>query len=222
MELSTGVKIAFLLLCATHASSVLGKVSWWLRHDQRAVCTAASEIICSDDCSQVLVCLGDGSGGFYATVVAVCDSSADQKCSAEQAACVASADSECHSSLPGEDFTCHGIGSFPDPYDCQTYHICTEVNAGSQPESCSGTTAYNPLQADCSLTTSDRVCTEGPITPCTQLGQVGIVPENPAIYYICIQKGDGMSPEMYRCPGSQTFNVTTAACVDSSLKYMLP
>ncbi|XP_047116027.1 uncharacterized protein LOC124795990 [Schistocerca piceifrons] len=238
MALATAVQIALLLqlLSAVHTSPAVTtpEVSPWAITTPElstvtpwAICTAPNETICTSDCSQVVLCLGDGTGGYIPTVVATCES--NTRCSTEQADCVAKEDSDCH---PPADFACHDVGFFPDPYDCQRFHVCTEVNADSESFSCSGATAYNPLTADCSfasdinpsarllrqnslyvasLTKSDRVCTEGPVVPCSQPGQIGIVPENPAIYYICVKQEDEIVPEMYRCPGSQIFDTAVAA-----------
>ncbi|XP_049814124.1 uncharacterized protein LOC126260805 [Schistocerca nitens] len=215
MELPRGVKTVFLLLSAAHVSASLGAAPRRFPVTRRAVCTAPGEVICSTNCTRVVLCLGDGTGGYIPTVVATCESST--RCSTEQADCIAKEDSDCH---PPADFTCHDVGFFPDPYDCQKFHVCTEVNADSESFSCSGATAYNPLTADCSLTKSDRVCTEGPIVPCSQPGQIGIVPENPAIYYICVEQEDEIVPEMYRCPGSQIFDTAVAACVETTSTTM--
>ncbi|XP_049828112.1 uncharacterized protein LOC126267187 [Schistocerca gregaria] len=224
MELLTGVKIAFLLLSAAYASPDVTNVPTSYIFNPQVVCTAPAKVICSTDCKQVMVCLGNTTGGYTPSVVATCPTTGSTRCSAEQAACVAQEDSECHPPVAASRFPCNSVGSFPDPYDCQTYHICTAAGGVSQTATCSGTTAYNPLRADCSLSTSYLVCTRGPIKPCSQLGQVGVVPENQAIYYICTQNGDEIFPEMYRCTGNEIFDITVAACVDQSttLKKMQP
>ncbi|XP_049961998.1 salivary glue protein Sgs-3-like [Schistocerca serialis cubense] len=67
------------------------------------------------------------------------------------------------------------------------------------------------------LTTSDRVCTEGPVKPCNMSLEVGVVPENQNIYYVCKPKGNGLDPEMYRCPAGMVFNVTLYSCVEPSI-----
>ncbi|XP_049813025.1 uncharacterized protein LOC126259957 [Schistocerca nitens] len=144
----------------------------------------------------VIVFLGDGRGGHRPSLAA--------------ASCVSADGSGCRQ--PGEviSFTCRSIGTFPDPYDCQKFYVCDAVNGKSAAGSCTGSSAYNPLTSDCSLTTSHRVCTEGPIPTCSQVGQMGIVQENAAVYYVCLRKGGKIVPDMFRCPGSMTFDLTVS------------
>ncbi|XP_049828949.1 uncharacterized protein LOC126267689 [Schistocerca gregaria] len=102
MELATVVQIALLLLSAVRTSPAVTtpEVSPWAITTPElstvtpwAICTASNETICTSDCSQVMICIGDPSTAYLPTVVETCDSST--KCSSEQAACVAEQDSDC-------------------------------------------------------------------------------------------------------------------------------
>ncbi|XP_049813486.1 uncharacterized protein LOC126260226 [Schistocerca nitens] len=104
MALATAVQIALLLqlLSAVHTSPAVTtpEVSPWAITTPElstvspwAICTAPNETICTSDCSQVMICIGDPSTAYLPTVVETCDSST--RCSSEQAACVAEEDSDC-------------------------------------------------------------------------------------------------------------------------------
>ncbi|XP_049785728.1 uncharacterized protein LOC126188220 [Schistocerca cancellata] len=163
-----------------------------------------------------MVCLGNQEIGYNNATIMQCDVANGMLCSADQATCLPASESTC-CVCQEPTFTCHSVAPFPDPYDCQKYHLCTAIGQQPTTGSCRRTdAAYNPLTADCTLTTSDRVCTEGPIKPCTASLEIGVVPENPAIYYICKPSAFGFIPEMYKCPDGYIFDVNFAACVKSS------
>ncbi|XP_049962000.1 uncharacterized protein LOC126482067 [Schistocerca serialis cubense] len=215
MDLRKAVRIIFVLSSALSAAAAVSR-PWWSTFAQRAYCSSPGEVICNRDCSEVQICLGNLEDDYDPQTMIVCDKANGMWCSASQRQCVPKEESDC---VPaGNTFTCNSIGSFPDPYDCKTYHVCIEGQEQAVTGTCNATdAAYNPCTGDCTLTTSDRVCTEGPVKPCTQSLEMGIVPENPNIYYACKPTEDGgYYPDMYKCPGGYVFDTAQFTCVASS------
>ncbi|XP_049785221.1 uncharacterized protein LOC126187910 [Schistocerca cancellata] len=203
--------IAFLAIAAGAANEEYLEGEEYMEYEPRATCSYPSQVVCSNDCSQVNLCMSV-DGGLTPTVVETCDVNAGQRCSFSQKTCVAEGSSDCHSFVT--NFTCNDPGAYPDPYDCTTYHVCLEGDTTADLGHCEVGWAYNALTNDCSLKTTDRPCVEGPIDGCTSPAQVGVVQENPAIYYVCIRENGNLFPDMRRCHHGQVFNVTTVGCTD--------
>lgn len=109
-------------------------------------------------------------------------------------------------------------GLFPDPFDCTSYHNCISDQNGGFKDfrySCRLGLAYDPLSTICRLKRSDRVCTESPVPKCEKPLQMGALIENPTIYYICVDSGEGLYPRLYRCSNGLMFDAINAQCVES-------
>ncbi|XP_049785460.1 uncharacterized protein LOC126188059 [Schistocerca cancellata] len=215
MERIYYIIVALLVYSAvlTEASSLKQR----LQQIRDAGCSEPGQIICTDNCSKVSVCLGDGSSGtdgFTTMPVEICSSGT--RCSASNMTCVAPSQSDCHTLDSG--FTCHATGYLPDPYNCTVYHLCLDVNRPPfLTGSCTGGWAYDPLTTDCSLTQLDRVCTEGPVPACETVGQNGAIPENKHIYYVCVNTGGHLRPILYKCEHGQIWSDTSDECIDNAL-----
>ncbi|XP_049785812.1 salivary glue protein Sgs-3-like [Schistocerca cancellata] len=212
MDRQKAVWIIFVLSTALSVTAAVSRPRW-SPFAQRAYCSSPGEVLCSSDCSQVQICLGNLEDGYDPWPMITCSTTNGMKCSAVNRTCVPAEQSDCKSAM--DQFPCNAVGSYPDPYDCKKYHVCLNVGEPAELGYCPGTDeAYNPLTADCTLTTSDRVCTEGPVKPCNMSLEVGVIPENQNIYYVCKPNGNGLDPVMYRCPAGMVFNVTLYSCVE--------
>ncbi|XP_049786238.1 uncharacterized protein LOC126188675 [Schistocerca cancellata] len=210
MGLQAAVRLIFSVACIVSAASAC------ISCDPRVICSEPDQIVCSKDCSKVMKCGGDDQEGYFPVAIMKCAVDDDMKCSATKKACVPAEESRCVPRSEDERlFICRGEGNFPDPYNCQKYHMCPGEGEISQPASCRGNSAYNSLKNDCSLKISDRFCTEGPIKSCGQPGQMGIVEENPAMYYVCRMHGDELVPEVYGCPEDTIFDLSLKRCVET-------
>lgn len=197
----------------TQGSSLQHRL-WQLRD---AGCSEPGQIVCTDNCSKVSVCLGDGSSGTDDfTTMPVEECSSDTMCNAASMSCVEPAQSDCH--VVDTGFRCHATGYLPDPYNCTVYHLCLSVEQSPFLTGvCPDGWAYDPLTTDCSLTHLDRVCTEGPVPACGHVGQIGAIPENPHIYYICTSLDGRVVPILYKCANGQSWDASHAECISSSL-----
>ena len=110
-----------------------------------------------------------------------------------------------------ENFPCTAEGVFPDPYDCQKYHLCffegntlvaANINCGSDK-------AFSAASGDCSLNTSNVVCKRRQYT-CNRAGDSASWPGNLNIFYVCMAKLDNgnrvIFPTLYRCASGEVFN----------------
>lgn len=118
------------------------------------------------------------------------------------------------------NFACTSEGVFPDPYDCQKYHMCykagsTLVSANIE---CGGNKAFSAATGDCSLTINNTVCTQRQYN-CTNAGDSAAWPNNRNIFYMCkatLDQGERvLYPTMYRCASGEIFNGND--CVDGSV-----
>ncbi|XP_049789794.1 uncharacterized protein LOC126195289 [Schistocerca nitens] len=213
--------LAFSLLLATASQSTasppqraaLGFLAQlrYLTQLAASTCSQAGQTICNAACTQVILCVSDGQGGFQEVPQETCSS--DTRCSAEQGTCVEGATS-CGSS-PGGSIYCTEFGYFPDPYDCTVYHICLAANVQSTPHQCADGYAYNPLTSECSFRTTDPVCTSGPVPACITAGQTGALDTDPSMYYVCTADANGvLTPLLYKCHNGKVYDPATYSCVD--------
>lgn len=163
-------------------------------------------------CNALVLCVGV-SGGFQTIPVLngtcteglVCD---------DGAGCVAS------QYCTHGTFECSDEGYFPDPYDCQLYHVCM-LKGGlmtHEVRSCEiYNNAYIPLTGQCGGSIWSTYCTDRPIPRCKQHFEVGVLPTNPNIYYVCIanEVTKTIAPKLLKCPGGKVFNDTSIQCEDS-------
>ncbi|CAD7083291.1 unnamed protein product [Hermetia illucens] len=114
------------------------------------------------------------------------------------------------------NFACTTEGVFPDPYDCQKYHMCYKAGSTlvSANINCGGDRAYSASTGDCSVTVYDKICTEQQYI-CENAGDSGAWPGNNNIFYICkaTMENDAkiLYPTLYRCASGEVFN--GARCV---------
>ncbi|XP_023166656.2 uncharacterized protein LOC111596607 [Drosophila hydei] len=120
-------------------------------------------------------------------------------------------------------FYCQQPGIFPDPYDCRSYHECSEQNVDT-PRQCTNGAAYSLLTNSCSLPRESELCSEKQYT-CNYVGQTGAWAAHKSYYYICqkdkVGTQDVFYPLMMKCSDGYSFN--NHSCVsDAKLKQTEP
>jgi Chitin binding Peritrophin-A domain len=109
------------------------------------------------------------------------------------------------------NFVCTSAGTYPDPYDCQKYHLCYQNgdNLVAVNIECEQKTAFSPMTGTCSQTLKDPVCTDKTFV-CNNVGDKAAWPGNANIFYICmatqIEGKRSLFPTLYRCPENYSFN----------------
>lgn len=109
------------------------------------------------------------------------------------------------------NFACTSEGVFPDPYDCQKYHMCyraghTIVAANIE---CGGDRAFSAATGDCSLTLNDDVCHSRQYL-CNDSGDSMAWSSNRNIFFICKATSEHgqrtLFPALYRCASGEVFD----------------
>lgn len=152
-------------------------------------------------------------GNMWDTIaLEACDEAQGFYCHASEGRCSQNP-GPCHPGAGAGDtlFACTSSGIFPDPWNCQQYHMCfpSGLQIVSVNVRCGGNTAFNPVTSDCSLSTTNNIC-QGQQFTCNEVGQMGAWPMNANIYYICMARTNAnirmLYPELYRCPVGLVFH----------------
>lgn len=109
------------------------------------------------------------------------------------------------------NFVCTSEGVFPDPYDCQRYHMC--YNAGTTLVAanveCGTNKAFSAATGDCSAHLNETICQQKQFN-CSNAGDCQAWPGNRNVFYICkatLEHGNRiLYPTMYRCAPGEVFN----------------
>uniref|UniRef100_A0A336MXQ5 CSON007908 protein n=1 Tax=Culicoides sonorensis TaxID=179676 RepID=A0A336MXQ5_CULSO len=158
-------------------------------------------------CEALAVCI-KRNDRWETIPVEVCDKNNGFVCNVIEGAC-SNKTGPCNPINNGT-FSCTSVGIFPDPYDCQLYHIClvNNNNIVSSPVECRDGSAFNPITGDCSLNINSDVCLDYGFT-CTKPGDMGPWKFNPNIFYVCKADDDGSErviyPELYKCDPNEVF-----------------
>ncbi|KAI5711316.1 hypothetical protein M8J76_014185 [Diaphorina citri] len=170
-----------------------------------------------ESCSKLIFCVGNGGDTNLQKIdLKTCNNTQGQYCSVGHGGCAT--DHRVCDIFGMQDINCQDEGLFPDPFDCTSYHNCISDQNGGFKDfrySCRLGLAYDPLSTICRLKRSDRVCTESPVPKCEKPLQMGALIENPTIYYICVDSGEGLYPRLYRCSNGLMFDAINAQCVES-------
>ncbi|KAF5308068.1 hypothetical protein FQR65_LT06443 [Abscondita terminalis] len=88
------------------------------------------------------------------------------------------------------EFKCNTDGIFPDPGDCQSYHICSLPSGDDQgcikQKKCEGSGyGYDPLTTLCKVKLTSAGCVTNNVPTCTRMFEKGPIPLNPSLYYEC-------------------------------------
>lgn len=111
------------------------------------------------------------------------------------------------------NFVCTSEGTFPDPYDCQKYHLCHKVlnQLVAASTKCRGNEAFSAATGSCSLTITDVMCQQLQFS-CQFAGDSGAWPNNKNIFYVCkvpeiatTSQHQILFPVLYRCGQNEIF-----------------
>lgn len=149
--------------------------------------------------------------GTWQTIpVETCNTEDGYYCNLATKGC-SNATGPCHPLGFEGNFACTSEGVFPDPYDCQRYHMCyragnTLVSANIE---CGGNRAFSAATGDCSLTLDDDICTANQYL-CNNSGDSRAWSGNMNIFFICkasFEQGQRiLYPAMYRCASGEVFD----------------
>lgn len=168
-------------------------------------------------CSSVGYCLELPTGDFEKIDLLNCESG--QTCLKATGSCTALPNPDCP--IPDTEYTfrCFQVGIFPDALSCFEYHICTneigtnQVNPVSRQLKCEAGFYFDPLTTLCRLRSVNGLCPT-PIKECSALGETGVHPLNPALYYVCLTSPVKLYPQIIACPNALIYNTTTNSCVN--------
>lgn len=139
-----------------------------------------------------------------------CDTQNGFYCNARLGTC-SNTTGPCHPFSFEGNFPCTSHGIFPDPYDCQKYHMCYFVGPTlvSASVDCGGDKAFNPATGQCSLSLTHSVCQQKQFV-CVNAGDAHAWPLSPNIFYICKATSNQdervLYPTLYRCDDGEIFD----------------
>lgn len=164
-------------------------------------CTQAG-FFCNE-CKESYFCFPIGDGSFLAQKVEDCIANG-KTCLESTGECTTGENIKCNDNVTSYKFDCHQPGMFPDPYDCKKYYICSQRYLGQPEEHSCKDNAYNPLTTLCNKKLVGSKC-DPLLKPCQSAGEVGVIPGHPSMYYICLQVGKILSPQLFLCPNDEFF-----------------
>lgn len=162
-----------------------------------------------ESCDLLSTCVKH-SNGWVNIPVETCDTQNGFFCNAQAGGC-SNATGPCHPFSFEGNFPCTSHGIFPDPYDCQKYHMCYFVGPTlvSASVDCGSDKAFNPATGQCSLTIKHSVCHEKQFK-CLNAGDAHAWPMSANIFYICKATSNQdervLYPTLYRCDDGEIFD----------------
>ena len=162
-----------------------------------------------ESCELLSTCVKHTSG-WVNIPVETCDTEKGFYCNAQLGMC-SNQTGPCHPFGAEGNFPCTSHGIFPDPYDCQKYHMCYFVSSTlvSATVDCGGSTAFDASTGRCSLTLQDPSCQREQFH-CSMAGEAHAWPSSPNIFYICKATSNGderiLFPALYRCADGEIFD----------------
>lgn len=167
-----------------------------------------SGLICQS-CELMATCVRI-AGKWHTLPVEMCDASMGLYCNLEKRGC-SNETSPCHPFGYEGNFECTSEGIFPDPYDCQRYHMCYKSGKELRSSSvdCGSDRAFSAQTGDCSLSLRDEVC-QGRQFKCSSSGESAPWNGNRNIFYICKATYDLgeriIYPTLFRCAPGEYYN----------------
>lgn len=162
-----------------------------------------------ETCDLLAVCVKISSG-WVNVPVETCDTENGFYCNSNMKSC-SNVTGPCHPLGSEGNFPCTSEGIFPDPYNCQKYHMCYFVGLTLVAASveCGGNKVFNAATKDCSLPLNDPVCDKQQFE-CSSAGDARPWPNNPNIFYICQvatnQNIRVLHPTLYQCGTGEIFD----------------
>ncbi|KAM8710440.1 hypothetical protein ACLKA7_017110 [Drosophila subpalustris] len=164
-----------------------------------------------ESCELLATCV-QHSNGWVNIPVESCDVANGYYCNIRLGAC-SNATGPCHPFGIEGNFQCTSQGIFPDPYDCQKYHMCyfLDIVLVAAAVDCGNDKAFDARTGQCSMTLESSVCTQ-PQYQCPHVGYVAAWPTNPNIFYVCKSTVNQNAedtvvtyPSLHRCNDGEIF-----------------
>ncbi|XP_034658818.1 uncharacterized protein LOC117895346 [Drosophila subobscura] len=164
-----------------------------------------------ESCELLATCVRH-SNGWVNIPVESCDVANGYYCNARQGSCTNDT-GPCHPFGIEGNFQCTSQGIFPDPYDCQKYHMCYFVGATlvAAAVDCGNEKAFDASTGQCTLTLQDPVCLQSQYH-CPHAGYVAPWPTNSNIFYVCkstvnqnLNDTTVIYPSLHRCNDGEIF-----------------
>ncbi|XP_014102993.2 uncharacterized protein [Bactrocera oleae] len=162
-----------------------------------------------ESCELLSTCVRNSSG-WMIIPIEICDTAKGYYCNSRHGMC-SNSTGPCHPFAMDGNFPCTSQGIFPDPYDCQKYHMCyfAGVTLVSVTLECFGNKAFNVATGQCTATLQDPICLL-PQFQCDKVGDAHAWPNSPNFFYICraLSQQDErvLYPSLYRCSDGEVFN----------------
>ncbi|XP_062135095.1 uncharacterized protein LOC133844845 [Drosophila sulfurigaster albostrigata] len=165
-----------------------------------------------ESCELLATCV-QHSNGWVNIPVESCDVANGYYCNIRLGTC-SNATGPCHPFGIEGNFQCTSQGIFPDPYDCQKYHMCyfLDIVLVAAAVDCGNDRAFDARTGQCSLTLDSAVCTQ-PQYQCPHVGYVAAWPSNPNIFYVCKSTVNQNAedtvvtyPSLHRCNDGEIFS----------------
>ncbi|XP_050334111.1 uncharacterized protein LOC126761774 [Bactrocera neohumeralis] len=162
-----------------------------------------------ESCELLSTCVRNSSG-WMTIPIEICDTAKGFYCNSRAGMC-SNSTGPCHPFAMDGNFPCTSQGIFPDPYDCQKYHMCyfAGVTLVAVTLECYGNKAFNAASGQCTATLQDSICLL-PQFQCDNVGDAHPWPNSPNVFYICraLSQQDErvLYPSLYRCSDGEVFN----------------
>ncbi|XP_030385766.1 uncharacterized protein LOC115632672 [Scaptodrosophila lebanonensis] len=201
-----------LLLCLLNVLAFAAAASRFIQPREANLCEGRQSPgpIC-ESCDLLATCVRHSSG-WVNIPVEICDAQNGYYCNSQLGAC-SNATGPCHPFGIEGNFQCTSQGIFPDPYDCQKYHMCYFVaeTLVAAAVDCANGKAFDTRSGQCTLSLQSSTCIQKQYD-CPYGGYVAPWPTNPNIFYVCKSTvnqnmNDSMIlyPSLHRCADGEVF-----------------
>ncbi|XP_075160751.1 uncharacterized protein LOC142233635 [Haematobia irritans] len=204
------ISLATTIAAVYNPRTIQSRQQYYIQSRETSTCEGRQSPgpIC-ESCDLLATCVKH-STGWVNIPVETCDTQNGFYCNSLLGRC-SNDTGPCHPFSAEGNFPCTSHGIFPDPYDCQKYHMCyfvgpTLVSASVE---CGGDKAFNPATGQCSLTLAHSICQKQQFI-CHNAGDANVWPLSSNIFYICKASSNQderiLYPTLYRCDDGEVFD----------------
>nr|AGM32769.1 chitin binding peritrophin-A domain containing protein [Coptotermes formosanus] len=157
------------------------------------------------NCTVAPYCIAVPNGYINAGIVSCADLDASKPYCAD-GVCGATPAAGCEPNVSTSAFTCTSEGYFPDPDDCQKFHLCVGTEAADY--SCSSNYVYSHAKNACIRRAASSDCA---VIKCTYKTVVEYVvyPKDSSVYGLCIR---GNPTVVFKCREGEQFDTKESKC----------
>lgn len=118
----------------------------------------------------------------------------------------------CDEQILEQQLSCHDEGYFPEPRDCQQFHLCPDPTIKPPllrtTYYCPANYVYDAINFKCKQKVFAKDCVT---VECNAANMFVTYPPNERYYGFC-KEGGGSSPIMFKCASGHTFNLARLGC----------